>query len=234
MGLTIIAAPTDAAAVVEAQQAAAAAHDVATAALAAAKAADDRAANARQMVLNRDPRLMSLEDVAAQFAAEIARTDAIHANLQAGVDSALARAMTPGPAGADGAVGPAGPAGTNGKDSLVPGPTGPQGATGSQGPAGATGQAGAAGATGPSGTANLVIGAAPVSAVVLNGNTTVVVPLAKTLTAAPTNVQVAHSAVLNLAGVTLAVTAKTASTVTVKVTSVGVAVAAGTLIVVGY
>lgn len=72
---------------------------------AAAKAADDRAANARQMVLNRDPRLTSLEDVAGRSATEIARTDMVHAELQAGIDQALARTMIPGKDGAPGQPG---------------------------------------------------------------------------------------------------------------------------------
>jgi hypothetical protein len=81
---------------------------------AAADAADDRAANAQQMVRNRDPRLMSLEDVAQRFTDEIASAAAVHSALQAGIDQANARAMTPGPKGDPGAPGTAGQPGAKG------------------------------------------------------------------------------------------------------------------------
>lgn len=189
---------------------------------ATADAAVAAAANARQMVLNRDVTLTDLKATASQFGSVTAAADAIHAQLEQeliALRAALANVQTtPGPAGLDGAAG-------------TPGTKGDKGDTGT---AGAKGADGAAGATGPSGTANLAIGLAPVGLVALGGNTTVVVPLAKTLTAVPTNVQVAHSAVLNLATATIAVTAKTTSSVTVKVSSAGVAVAAGTLLVLAF
>lgn len=95
MGLTLLGAATDTTGL---QDQITAAHNLAV-------EADQRAANARQMVLNRDPRLTSLEDVAARFATEIARTDQVHADLQAGIDAAMARAMTPGPKGDPGQPG---------------------------------------------------------------------------------------------------------------------------------
>lgn len=248
MGLSIVAVSTDtsalAADVAAASATAQAAHDVAVKAEADAAAADAKAANARSMVISRDPRLSSLEDVAQRFAIEIARTDQVHADLQAGIDTALARAMTPGPAGADGAQGLRGPSGTDGVQGL-PGATGKDGAKGDRGdvgPAGAQGTAGTAGTpgaagsiglTGPAGTANLALGMAPVPLLALGANTTVVVSLSRTMPTNTYTTQVAHSAVLNLATVKLEVVAKTTTTVSVKVTSVGVALAAGTLVVIG-
>lgn len=81
MPLTLLPAATDTAGL---QAQITAAHNLAV-------EADQRAANARQMVLNRDSRLTSLEDVASRFATEIARTDQIHADLQAGIDGNAAR-----------------------------------------------------------------------------------------------------------------------------------------------
>lgn len=236
MGLQIVATSADTSAleaqVAEAQSVAKAAHDVAVKAEADAQTADDRAANAQTMVRNRDPRLMSLEDVAQRFAIEIARTDRVHADLQAGIDTALARAMTPGPAGADGAQGLRGPSGTDGVQGL-PG-IGAKGDVGAIGPAGPKGaDSTVAGPVGPAGTANLALGMAPVPLVGLGGNTTVVVSLSRTMPNSTYITQVAHSAVVNLATVKLEVVAKTTTTVSVKVTSVGVAVAAGTLVVIG-
>lgn len=237
MSLTIVATSTDTTAleaqVAAVQATAKAAHDVATKAEADALAADDRAANVREMVLRRDPRLSSLEDVAQRFATEIARTDRVHADLQAGIDTALTRAMTPGPAGA---AGPAGIDGAPGAQGLrgPSGTDGVQGLAGAAGKDGAKGADGAAGSTGPAGTANLALGMAPVPLLALGANTTIVVSLSRTMPNSTYTTQVAHSAVLNLATVKLEVVAKTVSSVSVKVTSVGVALAAGTLVVLGY
>lgn len=191
--------------VADAKAAAVAAHDLAV-------TADAKAANARQMVLNRDPRLGSLEDVAARFATEIARTDQIHAELQAGVDAANARAMVAGPAGVAGPQGPAGSNGTNGSK----------------------GDAGATGATGPSGTATLALASRPIGALALGGNTTLVLPLSRTMTNTNYEVQFAHSAVVALANVTYSNIVKTTTQVSVKVTSVGLALLAGTVVCVAY
>lgn len=95
MGIGLMPAPVDTVGI-EAQVQAV--HDIAV-------EADARAANAQTMVRNRDPRLANLEDVASKFTEEIARTDKIHADLQAGINAAMARTMTPGPKGDPGPPG---------------------------------------------------------------------------------------------------------------------------------
>jgi hypothetical protein len=209
---------------------------------AAADAAMDRANNARTMVLNRDPRLttvegrigaiveaqVQLETLAATLGQAIPAADETHDALFAQIGAVAGRVdeieRTPGPAGPQGPQGERGPAGKDGAN----------GAPGQAGAAGAQGIQGVAGPTGPAGTANLAVGAAPVGLLALGGSTNVVVPLSRTLATTPANVQVAHSAVVNLANVKLEVTAKTTSSVTVKVTSVGLALAAGTLVLVAW
>lgn len=228
MGLTIVAASADttalAAEVAAANATAQAAHDVAVKAEADAATADAKAANARSMVISRDPRLMSLEDVASKFAVEIARTDQVHADLQAGIDQALARAMTPGAPGKDG---------TNGRDGQ-PGASvkGDPGTPGSNGNDGAPGQAGRDGAAGSAGTANLAVGLRPIGALALGGSTTVTFALSRTMPTTDYRVEFAHSAVIALANVTFTNVVKTTTTVSVRVTSVGLALVAGTLLVV--
>lgn len=186
MGLTIIPAVVDATAV---QQAAADA-------LAAAQ-------NARQMVLNRDPTIASLQQALA--------------NVQ----------TTPGPQGPAGLTGAKGATGNAG-------PAGSVGATGTAGATGATGATGSTGATGPAGTANLVVGMGPIGLLALGGSTTLTIPWARTLTTAPANVMFAHSAVVSLANVGYSNIVVTTTGVTVKVQSIGLALAAGTLFAMGW
>lgn len=134
----------------------------AEAAMEAAAAAQATANNARQMVLNRDPRLKSLEDVADRFQVITAAAEAEHERLQSEIDN---KAITPGPAGpagpqgakgdagsvgATGAVGPQGAAGPKG-DAGATGAQGPKGDTGNTGPAGPQGAKGDQGAQGPQG-----------------------------------------------------------------------------------
>lgn len=125
--------------------------------------------NARQMVLNRDTRLTSLEDVATKFATVTQAADNEHTRLQTELDNIT---LTPGPQGNQGPqgepgpIGQAGADGANGKDGAPGsqgetgpkgdrgdvGPTGAQGARGTDGNPGATGPKGEAGATGPAGS----------------------------------------------------------------------------------
>lgn len=149
----------------------------------------------------------------AEEAIRMARNrDATVASLQ----QALANVqMTPGPQG---------PAG-------VEGAAGAKGATGNAGPAGSTG---ATGAAGPSGTANLVVGMVPIGLLALGSSATLTIPWARTLTTAPSNVMFAHSAVVSLANVGYSNIVVTTSGVTVKVQSVGLALAAGTLFAMGW
>lgn len=170
------------------------------------------AQNARQMVLNRDGTIASLQSVAGQFGSTVAAADAVHQQLQDEITSLQNKAGTPGP------VGPQGPTG----------PTGPVGASGAQG------SQGIQGATGPSGTANLALGAVPIGLLALGGNTTVTIPLSRTMPNTTYTVQFAHSAVVSLSNVTFTNVTKTTTAVTVKVTSVGIALAAGTLIVAAF
>lgn len=195
--------------------------------------------NAREMVLRRDPKIATLEEqqaalegqqadleeLAATLATAIPNAEATHAQLQAGIDAALARAMTPGPKG------DRGPAGTDGAQGL----RGPSGVDGVQGPAGkdgAPGTDGARGPAGPSGTANLAVGARPVTALVLGATATVTVPLSRTLPDTTYRAEMTHSAIVTLAAGMLTEVSRTASSVTVRVTAVGVAIAGGTLVVV--
>lgn len=196
---------------------------------AVAEAAMDRANNARGMVLSRDPVLNDLKATAALFGSTTAGADAIHAELARRIDLIE---LTPGPVGPAGAQGLRGLSGVDG----VQGAAGVAGPQGPAGPAGAAsvvpGPAGATGPAGPSGTANLAIGARPIPLLALGGNTSVVVPLSRTLPSTTYRVALAHSAVVDLTKVVLEVTTKTTTSVTVKVTATGLALAAGTLFVV--
>lgn len=122
----------------------------AAAARAEAQAADDRAANAQQMVRNRDPRLDQAVTAASSMQDILAASDRVHASLEQqitgitltpgkdgrdGIDGRNGRdgadSTVPGKAGRDGIDGKDGAAstipgkdGTNGKDSTVPGPPG--------------------------------------------------------------------------------------------------------------
>lgn len=85
--------------------------------------------NARQMVLSRDTRLTSLEDVATKFDTVIRAAETTHDNLRAEIANIE---LTPGPPGKDGADGQPG---RNGLD-------GARGAEGKPGDKGDTGQRG--------------------------------------------------------------------------------------------
>lgn len=188
--------------------------------------------NAREMVLRRDPKIATLEEqqaaleaLAADYTAALQASLADRATLHERVAEALARTMTPGPAG------DRGPAGADGAQGL----RGPSGVDGVQGPAGkdgAPGTAGARGPAGPSGTANLAVGARPVTALVLGATATVTVPLSRALPDTTYRVEMAHSAIVTLAAGMLTEVSRTTSSVTVRVTAVGVAIAGGTLVVV--
>ncbi|MFJ4038212.1 hypothetical protein ACIPVB_08995 [Microbacterium sp. NPDC090007] len=89
--------------------------------------------NARQMVITRDPRLTTLEDIARRFDVATQAADEEHQRLQSEIDNI---ARTPGPPGRDGA---AGRDGTNGRDG-APGVNGKDGAPGKDAPAGAVAQ----------------------------------------------------------------------------------------------
>jgi uncharacterized membrane protein YgdD (TMEM256/DUF423 family) len=211
----------------EARATAQAAHDIAVQAAADAKDADDKAANARQMVPNRDGRFdtlaeqqaglieqqASLEQLAATLGAAIPASEQTHAAINKRIDDITLTPGPPGPPGLDGPPGRQGEAGPAGKD-------------------GADGVAGVTGKTGPSGTANLTIGVAPIGLLALGASQTVTVRLSRAMPDTTYRVEMAHTAVLNLAVGMLTETARTTTTVTVKVTGVGVALAAGTLLVV--
>lgn len=202
-----------------------AAHDL-------AEHATERAENARSMVLNRDPRLRTLEEqqaaleaLAADYTAALQASLTDRATLHERVAEALARTMMPGPAGERGSAGADGAQGLRG----------PSGVDGVQGPAGKDGAPGATGArgpAGPSGTANLAVGARPVTALVLGATATVTVPLSRTLPDTTYRVEMAHSAIVSLAAGMLTEVSRTTSSVTVRVTAVGVAIAGGTVVVV--
>jgi hypothetical protein len=140
---------------------------------AAADAAMDRANNARTMVLNRDPRLTTvegridaitdaqaqLETLAATLGQAIPAADETHEALFAQIGTVAQRVdeieRTPGPAGPQGPQGERGPAGLVGQQGPQ-GPiglAGPTGATGAKGETGAAGKDGAAGPQGPAGPA---------------------------------------------------------------------------------
>lgn len=86
--------------------------------------------NARQMVLNRDGTIATLQSVAAQFPTTTAAADAVHQQLQDEINALKAQVdtaqSTPGPQG------PAGPAGPKG-DAGAKGAMGSTGATGLKG-----------------------------------------------------------------------------------------------------
>lgn len=192
----------------------------------------------------------TLEQLATSYAqalpASVADRQALHDSLTALAQRVDQIALTPGPAGPSGPQGLRGPSGVDG----IQGPAGAKGATGTTGTTGAAGAAGVAGPTGaagaqgaqgatgptgaagPSGTVNLAIGSRPVSLLALNGSTNVVVPLSHTMPDTTYRVEMAHSAVVSLASGMLTETARTTTSVTIKVTAVGIALAAGTLVVV--
>lgn len=217
---------------------------------------DAKAANARQMVLNRDPRLEAVEFTAAQ-------ADAAHAQLLALIEEIQ---LTPGPQGPAGEQGPAGPAGSAGAqgpkgDAGTAGPTGPQGIPGTPGTAGAkgdkgdtgttgqtggqgpqgikgdtglTGNTGAQGVAGPAGTANLAVAARPVASLANNATAVVVCPLSRTMPNNTYEVQFAHTiATTGSPKALYSNIQKTTTSVTVTVTASG-ALAAGTLIAVAW
>jgi hypothetical protein len=131
-----------------------------------AEQAEETGQNARDMVLRRDPRLTTLEDLATDLAGAVDAGNNTHQRLDQRIDDIqLTPGPTgpPGPTGADGAhgrdgadstvPGPAGPAGHDGKDSTTPGPQGPKGDTGATGSVGPTGPIGATGTRGDAGPA---------------------------------------------------------------------------------
>jgi hypothetical protein len=143
-----------------------------------------------------------------------------------------------GPAGASGATGLAGATGASGPAGIGPqgltGPIGPTGNTGPQGPSGVagavgatgvSGSAGATGATGPKGiTASFGTGTVP--AMLLGAQSDVVVTISPAQPDATYNAFVTKSGTSLLGSSDAVVTAKTTTTVTVRV-SAGIAISAG-------
>lgn len=178
--------------------------------------------NARTMVLNRDPRLTTVESNYAGLV-ELASTveqrtqtseqdrASLHQQLSALAQQIVSIQLTPGP----------------------PGRNGDTGAPGHDGAPGTKGTTGDVGPTGPTGTANLAIGMRPIGLLALGGNTTIAVPLTRTMPNSTYQYAVAHSAVVDLSKVTLEVT-RTTTTATIKVTATGLALAAGTLLVLAW
>lgn len=117
--------------------------------------------NARQMVLSRDPRLRTLEDVAeglsdlatsyeqALIASQVDRR-ALHEDLNELATQLAQVELTPGPQGETGPKGDQGATGSQGPQGAV-GERGPQGITGALGPVGPAGETGAKGDTGSAG-----------------------------------------------------------------------------------
>ena len=115
--------------------------------------------NARQMVINRDPRLSNLEEIAADYPTRVAASEADRATLHASIAS-LARdihdeAENRADADAANQVAVSGLAARVDNIELTPGPAGPQGERGPAGVKGDTGPAGPAGATGATGATGL-------------------------------------------------------------------------------
>lgn len=106
--------------------------------------AEQTGQNARQMVMNRDPRIATLEDLAQRLGGAVQAGDDAHARLDQRIDDIE---LTPGPSGKDGEPGKdstvAGPPGRDGADSAVPGPPGRDGKDSTvPGPPGKDGTAG--------------------------------------------------------------------------------------------
>lgn len=162
--------------------------------------------NARQMVLNDRPKLTEAQTAADAAAAKAAEVDSRYDTLQE-LAASYAQAL---PASVEdrAALHRAVDALTLRMDNL-PAPK-----------------------DGKPGTANLTIGMRPVGALLLGASTTITVPLSRPMPDLTYRVEMAHSAVVTLAAGMLEVTAKTTTSVTVKVTAVGIALAAGTLLVV--
>lgn len=111
----------------------------------AADTAQATGANARQMVLNRDQRLQTLEEVAARVQFIEAAASDEHGRLERRIDDIE---LSPGPAGTDGRDGHDGTDGRDGapgKDSITPGPKGEPGRDGIDGKPGTKGDTGPAG-----------------------------------------------------------------------------------------
>lgn len=215
--------------------------------------------NARQMILNRDPRLEAVEFTAAaadQAHSELAGQIAALAQQLANVELTPGPQGEPGLPGTPGSAGEAGPKGETGSqgpkgDTGTAGQTGsegPQGQTGSQGPkgdtgtagspgvkgdkgdTGNTGQTGQTGATGPAGTANLAIGIRPVASLANSATASVVFPLSRTMPDTNYSVAFAHSvATATTPKALYSNIVKTTTQVTVTVTASG-ALAAGTAV----
>ncbi len=211
--------------------------------------------NSRQMVLNRDIVLNDLRATAEAAGSTIAAADAIHEVFAERLDALEERAPVPGPPGQDGADGRDGQDGAPGVDgksayqlardagyggtqtqwiASLKGDAGAPGKDGAPGQKGDKGDAGAKGDTGPSGTANLALAAGPVGVLALGGSVNVTLTWSRPMPNTTYTVQCAHSAVVSLANVTFTVSNKTTTGCTVNVKSVGLALAAGTLIAAAF
>lgn len=191
--------------------------------------ADDGVAagtNAQQMVKNRDTKLnqastdatnalaetVTLQELAATLAQAIPASESVHAAFASRI-----AALEAVPAPLKGEKGDAGPQGLRGTD----------GAAGAKGDTGAKGTDGAAGVAG---TANLAVGARPVGALALGGQTSITVVWSHAMPNTTYRIEWAHSAVVALSNVTITETARTTTSVTVTVKATGLALVAGTLI----
>lgn len=177
------------------------------------------AANARQMVLNRDEKLNTASTQAASAASQY---DTL-AELAAAYEQALAASLEDR-ANLHAQVGAL--AARLDDIELTPGPAGPEG------PAGKAGDKGDKGDTGPAGTATMAVGLRSVTALVLNASFDVTVPLSQAMPTPTYTVRAAHSAVVDLTKVELTVKSRTTTQVVITVRATGLALAAGTLLVV--
>lgn len=117
--------------------------------------------NARDMVLRRDPRITTLEDLAVRLGGAVEAGNDAHERLDRRIDNIELTPGPTGPAGATGEQGPQGPAGEVGPtgpvgpkgDKGAAGEAGEQGPVGPQGAPGDKGDRGSAGVTGPAGPA---------------------------------------------------------------------------------
>lgn len=181
-----------------------------------------RAENARTMVLKRDPRLDTVEGRTQGLADALAQLETLTTTLGQAISASEQTHAAIYQTIAD--------------ISLKPGPAGPQGLRGPSGADGVLGQPGkdgASGPSGPSGTASLGLGACSVGLVAIGGSVTLTIPWSRTM---PASYQTAfaHSAVVDLTAVTFAVQSRSAAYVVVKVTAHGAALAAGTIVALGW
>jgi hypothetical protein len=134
--------------------------------------------------------------------------------------------------GAKGDTGAQGPKGDTGAASIVPGLKGDTGNTGAQGIQGVKGDTGSQGPAGASATVQEEVGIYNIPALLLGGNTTVVVPLSGSFVDTNYQVKIRTFAGVNLLSMlSFQVMTKTVNSVTIKITASGLASAAGIMMV---